>query len=223
MLWKKPENERRAFQTDFDFMSFGLDGIEALFPKELSEQRKGRLRDGLKQFHTAKTYTDFYSSGQPPYFLQGDLIAELRFPYWDGAERNYDKMYFNVVLISNSCDSDETNQSQRGISKQVLVAKLVTLSDFKEGLTKHNVENSESILNSLKNQEHSNLMYLPMINGQEYIAVLDEISWITNEELNNLKEDIKNNRLASLELFGYYLFIFKLSYHLCRLPEEIER
>lgn len=126
-----------------------------------------------------------------------------------------------MVLISNTCDIDEANK--RSLPKQVLMAKLVTLNDFKEGLLANKEENSELILNSLRNQEYSNLMYFPEINGEEFIAVLDELSWISNEELNLLKNDIQENRIAALDLFGYYLFMFKLSFHLCRLPEETDR
>jgi len=58
-------------------MSFVLEKIDSLFPNELTDQRKGRLRDGLKQFLSGysqpKVYTDFYSNYQYPYFLQGDL------------------------------------------------------------------------------------------------------------------------------------------------------
>lgn len=208
-------------------MSFVLEKIEAHFPKELSEQKKGRLREGLNQFtstnSSSKVYTDFYLTTGYDYFLQGDLINELRYPVWDIERKNYEKNYFNVVIISNSCDIDEANQNQRDIPKKVLIAKLFELSDFKEGLIQNEVENTENIIRSLKNQEHSNLMYFPPINGIEYVAFLDELSWITNDELNLLKNNIQENRFASLDLFGYYLFMFKLSYHLCRLPEEIDR
>ncbi len=208
-------------------MSFSLEKIEYLFPKELTEQRKGRLRDGLNQFlstnEAGKNYTDFYSTSKYEYFLQGDLIHDLRFPEWNKEDRNYVKTYCKVVVISNSCDIDEANQSNREIPKQVLIAKLFTLKDFEDGLELNHVENAEGVVNSLKNQEHSNLMYFPSTNGEEYIAFLDELSWITNEELNLLKGSIQQNRIASLDLFGYYLFMFKLAYHFCRLPEEIER
>ena len=208
-------------------MSFVLEKIENLFPSELSDQRKGRLRAGLKQFLSdskSKIYTDFYSVSDFPYFLQGDLIYDLRFPLWNDEKKDYVKNYFNVVIISNSCDIDEANQGKRGVPKRVIIAKLFTLNDFNEGLILHNVENSESIINSLKNQEHSNLMYFPPLNnGEEYIAFLDELSWVTVDELKELKEEINENRIGSLDLFGHYLFLFKVAFHLCRLPEEIDR
>ncbi len=127
------------------------------------------------------------------------------------------------MVISNSCDIDEANQSQRGIPKQVMIAKLFTLRDFEEGLTLNQVENAKGIIDGLKNQEHSNLMYFPPVNGEEYIAFLDELSWVANEELNLLKENIQKNKIATLDLFGHYLFLFKIAYHFCRLPEELER
>jgi len=206
-------------------MTFVLERIESLFPKELSDQKKGRLREGLRQFLKEgvqeKIYTDFYSSDIRPYFLQGDLISELRFPEWNLEDRDFSKAYYNAVILSNTCDIDEENQ--RSVPKRVLLAKLINLKDFEEGLIFHQIPSQSQILLSLKNQEYSNLMYFPSINGLEYVAYLDEVSWISTEELNSLKEGISQNRIATLEYFGYYLFMFKVAYHLCRLPEETER
>jgi hypothetical protein len=207
-------------------MAFSLEWIEKFFPIELTEQRKGRLRDGLKTFAlgtSPKTYTDFYLASIPNYFLQGDLIFDLRFPQWDTENRIFEKAYFKSIILSNSCDIDEANQATRTLPKRVIIAKLFTLADFEEGLQTLNIENSNAIVVNLKNQEYSNLMYFPPINNIEYIAFFDELGSITNEELNVLKSNISNNRIASLDLFGHYLLVFKLSYHLCRLPEEIDR
>jgi hypothetical protein len=207
-------------------MPFTLDSIDRLFPPDISEQRKGRLRDGLKQFSirsNSKVYTDFYLKSSPNYFLQGDLIFELRFPLWNSEKRDFEKVYFDSIILSNSCDIDEANQSTRTLPKQVMTAKLFSLTDFIEGLSYYDIENSDTIIERLKNQEYSNLMYFPPINNTEYVAYFDELSSLSNEELNALRKDIDKNRIACLDWFGYYLFMFKLSYHFCRLPEEIDR
>ncbi len=207
-------------------MSFSLESIEKLLPAELTEHRKGRLRDGLKQFalnSNSKIYTDFYLNSGPSYFLQGDLVFDLRFPTWDAETRIFEKAYFNSIVLSNSCDIDEANQQSRKLPKQVIISKIFTLADFTEGLESLNIENSKAIVTSVRNQEYSNLMYLPPINNIEYIVFFDELSSISNAELNALKSNIDANRIASLDLFGYYLLMFKLSYHFCRLPEEIDR
>lgn len=206
-------------------MSF-IDSLESLFPPELAEQKKGRLREGLSQFlgkeSRPKIYTDFYATTSYEYFLQGDLVRELRFPLWDENERTYNKGYLDSIVISNTCDIDEANK--RHIPKQVLLAKVIPLENFIEQLRRVDEANSEEIIRTLKNQEYSNLMYLPpTAEGTEYVAILDEITWISIDELNALKSDINENRIAALDFFGYYLFIFKLAYHLCRLPEETDR
>lgn len=206
-------------------MNFSIERIENLFPRELSEQRKGRLRDGLKQFLSknseSKIYSEFYSETEYSYFLQGDLIRDLRFPYWDFETREFSKKYFDALLISNTCDLDESNIRQ--IPKEIVIAKLITLKDFEEGLKHFNVLDQETVLRCLRNQEYSNLVYFPEIHGNEYIGVLDELSSITLEEINELKSNLNQNRIKTLDMFGYYLFMFKLSYHFCRLPEETDR
>lgn len=202
-----------------------IESLETLFPPELTAQKKGRLRDGLKQFlskdQQAKLYTEFYSTKGYDYFLQGDLIYQLRFPAWDLETRSYSKKYYDSIVISNTCDIDESNK--RHLEKQVIIAKLIDLAVLSSELS-HELDDADQIIQSIKNQEYSNLMYFPPTeDGLEYVAVLDELAWISVEELNSLKLDIERNRIASLDFFGYYLFMFKLSYHLCRLPEATDR
>ena len=88
-------------------------------------------------------------------------------------------------------------------------------------MKKINVEKIDEKIIQIKKQFYSNLLYLPPTkNSKEYIVLLDDICQISRQELNNLMDDIPNNRIDVLDHFGYYLFVFKLSYHLCRLPEE---
>lgn len=208
-------------------MAFFIEELERLLPPELTEQKKGRLREGLKQFFDTnnsqdKFYTDFYLPISHNYFLQGDLIREMRFPVFNGESRQYEKLYFDALLVSNTCDVDESNRQT--ISKKAVIAKLVPVDTFIGSLKELEVENAAEILTHIKNQQYSNIIYLPTTkNKKDYLAYLDDLSIIEKEEINTLKEDIAINRIESLDYFGYYLFIFKLSYHLCRLPEETER
>ena len=61
------------------------------------------------------------------------------------------------------------------------------------------------------------------VTGKEYFCHLDKAFWFPTEELNAYQKDIDQTRIASLDYFGYYLFLVKLSYHFCRLPEEKQR
>ncbi|MCF8371248.1 MAG: hypothetical protein K9H64_06485 [Bacteroidales bacterium] len=208
-------------------MEFSIDEINRLLPPELAPQKKNRLREGLKQFihqntENDKFYTEFYLSNSNSYFLQGDLIKELRFPVFNSETKMYNKEYFDALLLSNTCDVFETHK--RNIPKKVIVAKVITLNAFIESMNELEVENAAEILTKIKNQQYSNVFYLPPTKTSvEYVAYLDDISIIENSELILLKEDIHDNRIESMDLFGYYLFIFKLSFHLCRLPEDANR
>jgi len=208
-------------------MAFFIEEINKLIPPELTEQKKGRLREGLRQFLDSdnsqdKYYSDFYLPSSHNYFLQGDLIRELRFPVFNREYRQYEKLYYDALLISNTCDVDESNI--RTVTKRAVFAKLIPLNKFVESLKELEVENAADILTQIKNQQFSNVFYLPPTKEKnEYLAYLDDFSILEKEELNALKDDIVINRIESLDYFGYYLFIFKLSYHLCRLPEETER
>jgi hypothetical protein len=208
-------------------MPFVIEDIDRLLPPEISEQRKNRLRDGLRQFVNSdssqeKYYIDFYHHSSFNYFLQGDLIRELRFPFFNNSSHQYEKLYFDALLISNTCDIDEANT--RNVEKKAILAKLIPMEAYIDSLEELGTQKSAEILTQIKNQQFSNLLYLPPTKeSKEYIAYLDDLSIIDREELNALKADINDNRIESLDFFGYYLFIFKLSYHLCRLPEVTER
>jgi hypothetical protein len=208
-------------------MDFFLDELNKILPQELTEQRKGRLQEGLKQFTEEfrlqdKYYPEFYLNDFKPFFLQGDLIRELRFPIFNRATGEYEKLYYDSLLISNTCDVDEANK--RKIPKRAILAKVIPFDAFVKSLDSLKVEDASNILTQVKNQQYSNLLYLPQTKDKvDYLAYFDDLSIVEVEELTALKEDITHNRIESLDIFGYYLFIFKLSFHFCRLPEETER
>lgn len=208
-------------------MDFFVDELNRILPVELTEQKKGRLQEGLKQFSKEnrlqdKYYTDFYLSSNNSFFLQGDLIKELRFPVFNNKSRLYEKLYYDALLISNTCDIDEANK--RNIPKKAILAKMIPFDAFVESLAELEVDNASNILNQIKNQQYSNVFYLPQSkNKVDYIAYFDDLSIIEIEELTALKEEINLNRIESLDYLGYYLFVFKMSYHFCRLPEETQR
>ena len=66
--------------------NFDFSTIERLFPEYLTKSQKGRLLDALAQFKDAidsgkwssKIYSSFYTSHQYDYFLQADLVREIR-------------------------------------------------------------------------------------------------------------------------------------------------
>ena len=208
---------------------FDFTMIEHLFPDYLTATEKGRLFQALEQFKDAhakgkwsnKVYSHFYATSADNYFLQGDLIREIRYPDWNSEDKIYQRTYTDALILSNTCDLDLTNI--RKAYKQVVLAPIIELDQYIEEFTDE--QDLEEMVKSIKSQTKSNILYLPpnLMSDKDYICHLDKAFWFPIEELNSYLPDIAQTRISSLDYFGYYLFLVKLSYHFCRLPEEKQR
>jgi hypothetical protein len=209
--------------------SFDFTMIEHLFPDYLTATEKGRLLQALEQFKDAytkgkwngKNYSHFYTSSADNYFLQGDLIREIRYPDWNREGNVFERTYTDALILSNTCDLDLNNVRKE--HKQVVLAPIIEMDQYMEEITDE--QELERMKKSVKSQTISNILYLPpnLVGGKDYICHLDKAFWFPTEELNSYLPEIAQNRIASLDYFGYYLFLVKLSYHFCRLPEEKQR
>jgi hypothetical protein len=211
-------------------MAFGDDFDKILAPY-LVQDNKVRLKEALKQFTLENrgkeiNYSDFFKSYNHTYFMQSDLVKEIRMSVWDDLNMNFNKVYTDAIIISNTCDISPENKHDFN-SKQCLLAPLVDFNEYLLDLKNEGYvdEKLEQFANTIKSQLVSNIFYIPNLqSGQrEYIVMLDHIFWFPTNELNSYIENIEENRISSLSLFGHYLFILKLSYHLCRLPEQCDR
>lgn len=212
-------------------MAFGDDKFELILPSYLVDPDKSRLRDALKQFITEEkgseiNYSNFYRNYNNGYFMQSDLVKEIRFAQWDDETAGYKKGYTDAIIISNTCDISFENKHELN-AKQCLFAPLHDFNIYLDDLKKAGYSNEkiESFSKSVKSQQRTNIFYLPehFKDGKEYIVLLDNLFWFPTQELNSYIDDIDTNRVTSLTHFGFYLFILKLSYHLCRLPEQCDR
>lgn len=112
-------------------MSFTETDWNQLLPRYLSDPDKGRLKAALKQFkpeHRGKdiSYDQFYSNYGFDYFLQGDVLGEIRLSVWNKKERAYSKGYVDAIIISNSCDISFENERKTNI-KECLFAPIISL------------------------------------------------------------------------------------------------
>lgn len=211
-------------------MAFG-DNLESLIPSYLIGNDRSRLKEGLKQFTPELKgnpidYSDFFKIYNHDYFMQSDIIKEIRFAFWNPENAIYEKEYPDAIIVSNTCDISYSNKRDVNI-KQCLLAPIIDLNEYlidlkEKGYTEEKVY---SFKQNAKAQLLSNIFYIPQHseNAKEYIALLDRIFWFSTDELNSFIPTISEDRIASFSYFGFYLFIFKLSYHLCRLPEECDR
>lgn len=206
------------------------DNWNVLLPSYLTEENKGRLQDALTQFHPKNrkeiVYDDFFKDFDYNYFLQGDIVLDIRVATWDADTASYNKSYLDALIISNTCDI--SNDNKRKINpKQCLFAPLIKLEDYVSDLREEKYPEAklEEFVTTLKSQGYSNLIYLPKVHEEDYerLALLDRLFWFPIEELTQLLDTINDERISSLNHYGFYLLIFKLSYHLCRVPEQCDR
>jgi hypothetical protein len=204
--------------------------LERLLPDYLSKAEKGRLLKALEQFQEQgswnnASYAHFYLNKKTDYFLQGDLLRGIRQAIWNPTTDEFQKIYANSLILSNTCDLDSTNE--RVIPKDVVLAPLTPFGDFVEELSLlvTNKTKLATIIQGVKSQTYSNVFYLPSHpqSNQDFVCFFDNAFWFPTEELTAYLPNIEQIRVQSLDYFGYYLFLVKLSYHFCRLSEEKQR
>lgn len=127
-----------------------------------------------------------------------------------------------VIVLSNTCDISPENKRDQPPS--IIYCPIIRMSLY-EDLVKR-TKKSESInehLKSVREQKISSLFYLPNIPdlGVECIALLDKINSCDSSYLLNKIDD--SERLFSLNNYGFYLFLLKISIHLTRIREGIDR
>ena len=231
MLNENPQNLIEGDPEKSIINGFGDDYFEKILPSYLTSSVKDRLKEGLSQFIPDTqgnniSYDYFYSDDTHPYFKQSDLIAEIRFPQWNAVTEEFERTYTDSMLLSNTCDVNPDNPRITN-TKQSIFAPIVNFREYLHDLRENGIPETQisSFENEVKRQRISNIFYLPPFekDGPDYITLLDKVFWLPSTNLNSRLLYISEDRIKSLAYFGFYLFIFKLSYHFCRLPEEADR
>jgi hypothetical protein len=215
-------------------MPFNSTFLDTLLPGYLTDADKNRLRSALEQFKSTGTNTDieerlpfYHAPNRAETLWQGDLVRNIPICYFDIANKLFETDISDGIILTNTCDMDNDSKN-RVLEKNVLFAPIINLSDYEADLgnSKIPAERVKIILKDIKSQQYSNIFFLPKNiydNNNEYIAFLDQISWLPIEYVKKIEQHKDKDRIASLQHLGFYLFIMKLSYHLCRLPEDTHR
>ncbi|MFC7293269.1 hypothetical protein [Marinobacter aromaticivorans] len=167
-------------------------------------------------------------------FLEGRNVAlfsetdESQWIQGDGADslpiveiRSMEQASVSGIILSNTCDIAPENR--RDLPSKVTFAPIIALSVFESFLQSAGVGAAkiESKFQEIRAQRVTNIVFLPMGAGlaQDSIALLDDLHSIPVDLLPPAEE----KRSFSLSQIGHYLFLFKLSFHFCRLHEGLER
>jgi len=201
-------------------MNWVQKNIDVFLPQYLSDSSKNSLRESLKQFPEnidERLYSKHIIDESS--ILQGDGIEGMDV-YDVSSQRTYQSP---CLVISNTCDIDLRNKRFSPIN--VCCVPIYNFAKIADNLrSKHNKSHPvEDYLKAMQRQEISHCFYLPSGGGLKYdgIAFFDKMISFTNSE--KIHEKFKLNRFFSLSLYGFYLFLFKLSYHFTRIAEGIDR
>ncbi len=127
------------------------------------------------------------------------------------------------MVISNTCDMDLANK--RFFPSHIIYAPIFNLKKYQDILIK-NEKPEEAIkqhVGSIKRQEITQIFYLPKFEDviDDSIVFLDRINNHSNKKYS--RDKLNSSKLFTLSDYGAYLFLFKLSFHLTRIQDKVDR
>ncbi len=161
-----------------------------------------KTKEAINQFKQGKEYKfDFFTHTPFDYFSQGDVFDDLPFIRQD-TDGELQVYKTKGILLSNTCSADHDSE--------IIFAPFLQINDLK-------INKSE-----LVNNTFYRLFYIPGDERYEEYAIDFSL-------LNTFKKDVLNKRLlsgktkkeASLNQFGYYFLLCKLTINFMR-PEDTE-
>lgn len=192
------------------------DTIEKHIPYYLTQEQKIGLASALSDFRTnpASYYINKYLNE----ILQGDGWSNLEVIRFEDSGRNSIK----GIILSNTCDI--TSENKRPVPAKITFAPIIRLSRYsskleRAGLTAQQIN---AKIQAIREQNVTTIFYLPQEGtlDDDYIALLDDVHTIPAKAFEPIQS---NDKVFTLSMFGFYLFLLKLSVHFCRFHEEVAR
>ncbi len=201
--------------------NFDLESLERHLPTYLSEDDKRILARELEAISSGGSADYLLSQHNDSYDdvrLQGDGWKGFQFFMYPCGE----VCHVRGMVLSNSCDIDPNNS--RDVPSRILFAPLVKLSKYRKLLedSKIHMDKVKRKIESIKAQKTTNIFYLPAGGAldEDYIVRFDEAQ---SMPLSLHRESGESEKLFTLSNTGFYMLVFKLSLHFCRLQEKINR
>lgn len=201
-------------------MEISVDSLHDQIPYYLTRDQKEGLLKALKDFPRNTPYylTGQYKEEYQEKLLQGDGWTKLKiFNFYTG-----EKASINGIVLSNTCDV--TPENARELPVNIVFAPIVLLSAYSAALEKGGIssEKIQQKILAIKAQQITTIFYLPAGDGldKDHMVLLDDIHTIPAKAF---EQETGKSKQFTLSLFGFYLFVFKLSVHFCRLHEGVNR
>lgn len=202
-------------------MNLDAETLIQQIPYYLTAEDQKVLLDELKAISCGGTAKYLLSTCRDSFkemMLQGDGWRGFQLFLFETGERRS----VRGIVLSNSCDVDPNNP--REVPARVIFAPLVKLAVFKALLNASGIgaDRVDDKIAAIKAQKTSNIFYLPAggVLEEDYIVRFDEAH---NMPVAAHTASSDREKLFTLSNTGFYMLVFKLSVHFCRLQEKVNR
>jgi hypothetical protein len=199
-----------------------FDEIKKYLPQYLSSESQKTLFSEIDTFVSNGHCDNMYSSKfqRNEIVLQGDVLHDFDFVFLPN--RNFNKSA--GMVLTNTCDIDPANN--RLLPIQICYAPIMRLGAYISRLEKENINGDKIKLHieNIKKQRYTHILYLPKHSqgpSEDAIVMLDRICNCDTLEID--RANVPNQRMLSLNNFGFYLFLMKLSINFTRIREKVDR
>ncbi len=197
-----------------------LDDLRIYLPKYLSGENYDQLISQLRDF-PANIDKRMYTIGlEPNIIYQGDALSDMPVVIIENLDLGVKQR--PCMIVSNTCDMDLNNT--RLYPTSILYTPIVQLTNYIKILSQYGAseEKIKNHISDVKAQKVSSMFYLPSIGELgESVVLLDRLLHVSQKYVD--RETVNVRRLFSLSDYGFYLFVFKLSIHLSRIREGVNR
>jgi hypothetical protein len=199
-------------------MAITEETIRDQIPFYLTQPQKQSLAAGLREFEQSSTISSFSIAQYADETLQGDGWSKFQiFNFDTGIRRNVRGM-----VISNSCDIDPNNP--RDTPSKITFVPLIPLGKLEQLWLENGLgaERLNQKLNDIRAQRVTDFFYIPQTGEleKESVAILHDVHTMP---LDALLDTTQRKKLFTLSQVAFYLLLFKLSVHFCRMHENVSR
>lgn len=194
-----------------------FEDLDIKLPLYLSEGAAKKLYAEIKDF--PNNIHKMYWDSTEAYASQGDGLRGL--PSIRLPEERIER--FPVMVISNSCDIDPSNPEKS--PPRIMYCPIIKLAGYEKYLASRGVskESLEQHIKTLREQHISSKFFLPAGPGlsEDCVVFLD---YVNNCDITELPAyQFGERRMFSLNLYGWYILLIKLSIHFTRMGEGMQR
>lgn len=176
--------------------------VQEMFPS-ISPYTAEKALSAISENFKDKRNMEFCTSRPFDFLAQGDIFSGMIFSYTDenGEDRS---LPAKGILLSNTCDSER--------DEFILFAPMLPIETYtSQGMDKASIENNK----------YTKLLFIPSRVIDNHVVDLSVVNAFSRKLILKLLDREMVTKDATLNLWGYYLYLSKLTVHLMR-PEDME-